>query len=548
MTQTEDKKQEITFILKLFSSLFLLVMTLATVGYYIFFPSRGFFHSDSTDTLMWAEASYESGKLFNPDFAYACLLPFGTNLIMTALIPVTGVSMTTHIISMFLFFLLFSGGLFLLLRQMGWGIGWISACMFTVLMTCSGSVKLREIFWGHTIYYSLGIWFIFIGLSLIFWQIDLTEKKERLKHKNKIKQNRLYSILCIILLGIWCMFTGSDQISAVTIFTLPVIGAVFCERWFDRETKILSVRNFHAVILILVMLFGTICGFLLTKFSAGTISADYEKAYSQYSDMNIWSENLQKFPIAWLSLLGVEIKADTPLMSLDSVGGLLRIITAVLLLFLPVAGLFCYHKIQDTKLKILLLTYWFMTLLIMMGYIMGKLSAANWRLSPIAALSAVVSIAFLRWAVSQIEWQRLAVLLLIPVMLVNTLHIFEIAGMQADNTKSNYLYLLTEELEKRNLTYGYATFWQANALTVISDSAIKCRSVEVDKTGVWIRPYQSNRHWYEEQTGQENYFLLLSAKEAETLREANDILLTYTQEKIKISYDFEIWVFEKNIF
>jgi len=545
--QTQENFEKILLILKYSGSIFLLLLSLLAVGYYILFPSRGYFHSDTTDTIMWAEASYESGKLFNPDFSYACLLPFGTNLIMTALMPLTGTSMATHITGMFLFFLLFAGGLLLMLRQMGWNLHWTAFAVFTVLMTCSGSIKLREIFWGHTIYYSLGVWFIFIGLSLIFRQRDLTEQAETLTQKADLKKNHFHTASCIILLCIWCFFTGSDQITAVTIFALPVIGAVFCERWFDRDSEILSLKNIHAGIMILVMLIGTIGGFFLTKFAAGTVTAAYEEAYSEYSAMNTWAENFQKFPIAWLTLLGAEIEENTPLMSPESVKSLLSVITSVILLCLPIAALFCYHKIQDAKFRILLLTYWFMTLLIMMGYIMGKLSVANWRLSPIAAMSAVISVNFLRWGISQISWQRLASLLMIPVMIVNTMHIITLLSMPADNTQSNYLYALTGELEKRNLTYGYATFWQANALTIISDSAVKCRSVEVDTSGVWLRPYQSNTHWYEDQAGQENYFLLLSAQEAQILKNMNYILLTHPHEEFTVD-KYEIWVFEKNIF
>ncbi|MBR1528050.1 MAG: hypothetical protein IJ642_01960 [Oscillospiraceae bacterium] len=549
MTQNQntEKKQKILTILKRLGSITLLLLPLIAVGYYVLFPSRGYFHSDTTDTIMWAEASYQSGTLFNPDFSYACLLPFGTNLIMTALMPLTGTSMTTHVIGMFLFFLLFSGGLLLMLRQMGWKLGWIAAAVFTVLMTCSGSIKLREIFWGHTIYYSLGVWFIFIGLSLIFRQRDLTEQAGTLKRKIKIKKNRLHTVLCMILLCLWCMFAGSDQITAVTIFALPVIGAVFCERWFDRDSKILSLKNIHAGIIILVMIIGTIAGFLFTKIAAGTITAAYEEAYSQYSDMSTWAENFQKFPTAWLTLLGAEIKANTPLMSPKSVKSLLSVITAMILLFLPIAALFCYRKLEDAKFRILLLTYWFMTLLIMMGYIMGKLSVANWRLSPIAAMAAVVSVGFLRWGISQISWQRLTALLMIPVMLVNAMHMITLFSMPADNTKSNYLYTLAGELEKRNLTYGYATFWQANALTVISDSAVKCRSVEIDTSGIWLRPYQCNTHWYQDQPEQENYFLLLSAQEAQTLRNIDYILLTHPHEEFSVN-KYEVWVFTKNIF
>lgn len=58
------------------------LLAAAAVGYYILFPGWGYFHSDCTDTILWAQASYDAGALFNPDFEYACLLPFGGQLLM----------------------------------------------------------------------------------------------------------------------------------------------------------------------------------------------------------------------------------------------------------------------------------------------------------------------------------------------------------------------------------------------------------------------------------------------------------------------------------
>ncbi|MBR0485747.1 MAG: hypothetical protein IJJ69_13400 [Oscillospiraceae bacterium] len=528
-------------------SLLLLLTALALVGYYTLFPSRGYFHSDTTDTIMWAEASYESGSIFNPDFGYACFLPFGTNVLMRLLIPFTGVSMTTHVFGMLGFFILFSVSLILMLRQMNWKIGWIAVTVFAELMICSGSTKLREIFWGHTIYYSLGVCFIFAGLAMIFRYMKLIKRTETFHSPERIRKNRIHLILCIISIGIWFLLTGSDQITAITIFALPVTGAVFCERWLDTDTKIFSKRNLYTLILLIVMLGMTIAGYFLTVLASQGMTADYADAYSAYSDMEKWQENLEKFPLAWLSLLGVETKANAPLMSAESAGSLLCIITGILLLILPVAALLYWKKIKDARLRILILTYWFMTLLIMMGYVFGKLSAANWRLSPIVAMSVIVSASFLRWAFSQADRKRLAVLLTACIMAVSGIHAKTILFMPKDNTAQNYLYTLAEELEKRNLTYGYATFWRANSLTVISDSKIKCRGVALEDGQLWVRKYQCNMNWYKDQTSQETYFVLLSSEEALELRESEYALLAKEHEEFALQ-GYVVWVFEENIF
>lgn len=96
------------------------LLAAAAVGYYILFPGWGYFHSDCTDTILWAQASYDAGALFNPDFEYACLLPFGGQLLMLPFIGLFGVSTTTHAIGMLLFLLLFTASLLLLGRALKW--------------------------------------------------------------------------------------------------------------------------------------------------------------------------------------------------------------------------------------------------------------------------------------------------------------------------------------------------------------------------------------------------------------------------------------------
>ena len=83
--------------------------SLAAVIYYIIYPSAEFLHSDCTDTILWAQASYDGRSLFNPDFGYAAMLPFGGTMLMIPFIGIFGVSMTTHHIGMVLFTLLFFG-------------------------------------------------------------------------------------------------------------------------------------------------------------------------------------------------------------------------------------------------------------------------------------------------------------------------------------------------------------------------------------------------------------------------------------------------------
>lgn len=542
-----DRLQVMAELLRKWSWTLILLLSILVVGYYTLFPSRGYFHSDTTDSLMWAVASSETGSLFNADFEYACLLPFSTSLIMWALIPVFGVSMTTHVLSMLCFFLLFTGAMIWMLRKMDWSWSWVSTAVFIVLMICSGSEKLREIFWGHTIYYSLGVLFIFVGLALLFWQMDIHKKRDTVSVKEAQKKMTTRLIVCTVLIGVWFLLACTNQIIAIAIFALPVMAAVFCERWLDENVLPFCKKNRRALGVFLVMGAGMVLGYLITAVLAKDISAGYESAFSNYTNMDNWVDNALGFPRAWLVLLGVEIRDGDPLMSVKSVGELLKVITGVILLIVPVVALFCYKKIDDEKLRILTLTFWFMTMLIMMGYILGRLSSANWRLSPIVAMSAVVTMAFIRWSVGQISLRRIMTLLMIPVMMVSMITAVKIIDMPADNTEDSNLYAFAEELEARGLSYGYATFWHANGLTVVADSRVKCRAVTIDDGGCRPYYYQGCRSWYDNQPGQPQYFLLLTQGEADKLIEIGSPLAEFKVMEFSIN-GFPVWVYNENIF
>lgn len=530
-----------------FSWVFLLVISVCLVSYYILFPSRNVFHSDTTDTLMWAVASNESGTLFNPDFNYACLLPFSTSLIMTALIPIFGVSMTTHVLGMLIFFLIMTGGLVWMCRKMKWSWGWTSVMVFTVLMMLSSSEKLREIFWGHTIYYSLGVMFIFIGLSLVFHYMDLGAKKDAVKNFDPHDKTDYKLILVTVLIGLWFILTCTNQLIAMVIFAIPVIAAVFCERVLDTGSKLLCKKNRRSLVLLLIMAVCMVVGYLLTNVLADGIVAGYESAFSSYSPMNEWLTNLMKFPEHWITLLGVNVVANEPLLSARSIMALIRLIGAVIILVLPLVALCNYNKIEDAKLRILILTYWFMTALILLGYTCGKLSNANWRLSPIAAMSVVVSVAFLHWAVSHVSVQRIASVLMIPVFLACLFNGATIAKMPKNQYQNAVLYQLADVLMENDLDYGYATFWRANCITVISDSEVECRSVNVNEHGVTPYNYQSCYSWFDDQPNQDRYFLLMTDIEKQNLEATTSPLLEMEHEEI-FAHGYYIWVFNENIF
>lgn len=521
--------------------LFLIIMSFSTTAYYLLFPAEGYFHADCADTIFWANAGYEAGGIYDDTFTYACLLPFGGNLIMQPLVAIFGVSMTAHVIGMFIFLLLFSVFLLLMLKEMKWSLKW-SAIMYSVLiLTVSSSEKLREIFWGHMIYYSLGVLFIFAGLAIVFKLINKTEKGDFKNQKKSL-------IIWLTILFVWFFLCCTNQIMAITIFAFPVIMGLAGELFFDLKSKPLSEKNIFSYLMIAVMCIGMCGGYLFANFLSNDIVAGYEDAYSRFSASDKWLENAMSFPKHWLTLLGVTISDGDAIMSIDGIAGLLRIVFAVVISTVPIAAIFAYPKIKERHSKIIIITHWIVTALIAMGYIFGKLSAANWRLSPIVCTSVITTIVFVKWLFENTDCKRIGGLIMCPITIVCLLIAAEILQMPADYGRDNALHQISEYLVEKELSYGYATFWNAGSVTVISDSKATVRNVNVNSDGS-VTPYyyQSSKRWFEDVEGQEDYFLLLTDSEYDTLLSNNSDLLNKCISESSCS-DFHILVFSENIF
>lgn len=534
----------------------LLFIAVSTVVYYILFPGRNEYHSDCTDTIYWAKASYDSGHIFNEDFDYACLLPFGTSLIMQFFMNFFGLSMTTHILGMLSFFLLFIGFFCLMLREMHWNLSWICGAGTILLTILLSSAKLREIFWGHTIYYSLGILFLFIGLFLLFRMRNLMKKRQELRHigKNYGKVS-VHLWLTGIVLFLFFMLSCTNQIATLTIFSLPFLVAIFLERLLDAKTPLLSKRNCDSFVLLVGLGVMMLAGLKLGSAWAGNIVAGYQESFSNYVAQFEWLTNAQKFPLAWMTLLGVQDIPGKSLMGGDSIRNLIRMMAAILLAALPIAATICYPKYQEEKgrcMRVLIWVHWGVTALIMVGYICGLLSVANWRLSPILCTAIMVSVAFLEWAIhDRTPLMRFSGVLLIPIACFCILNTWQVLNMPRDAYKENEEYQLADFLREHELDYGYATFWYANAITVMSNSDVEVRNVNVEQDGVTPYYYQTERSWYEDQEEQENYFLLLEQGEYDYLMGGTSGLPEKAEETLQCTTsqgNFYVMVFAENLF
>jgi hypothetical protein len=519
-------------------SFFLFLLSIVLILTYIWGDgSRHEFQADCTDTMYWAEAAMQGNGLINPDFDYAALMPLGGNLFMQLWIPFFGVTMCSQALGMTTFFLALTAALFWLFSEMKWSLSWKCTTIGILLMGLSASVKLREIFWGHIIYYSLGVLMLIIGLCLVLHLYRLQEQPQTPVVRRK---TLLFLALLLVAFVIFCTNSGA----VLTLFALPLIAALFCERFFDGEVPLTSKQNRLPLLMLVLGVIGLGMGMLLAKWLVGDVVAGYASAYSHFSGTEDWWSHIEKLPVEFLLLLGLEVDTAEALMSLSGAKIILLLVSTGLIVALPVAALVSYRKIRETGLRLLIWSHWVSTLLLLVGYICGILSSANWRLSPLFVTGFLVSVSYLHWLYQQTSAQRVGAILMVPIgvnCLWGGLSITQIPDVQSDSEQ------LADFLQQQGLTYGYATFWNCQTITMLSDSQCQVRNVSIDENGVFVNTYQSNTHWYEDQPDQENYFLLMSASEKEQLSSSSSALLTTEHTELEC-IGYSIWVYEENIF
>lgn len=484
---------------KSMSGLSFITAGVLVVLYYIIACGKTELHADCMDTIMWANATFTSGNLFNKDFEYACLLPFGGQLLMLPFMFIFGLSYKVHLIGMILFLFIFTAALVFMLRGMNLSLFKTGSIVFAVLMFTCASAKMREIFWGHIIYYSLGLLFLFVGFGLVLRLI----KKDEIKFK-----------LLLTLLFIWTLLCATDGIQALTIYVLPLCAGLAGYIILDFDNKLICDKNKLIIKALCTVIVAAVIGMIAVKFLSNGIGQGYADAYSSFNDKDTWFNNLSTFLSCHYTLLGVDINSRMPIMSFEGIINLLRIIMATVVVAAPYFGLVFYNKLKNSAVKMFVIIYFAVFSLIMIGWVFGKISGVNWRLIPIEITGFILTIMLIFELCSLNILARLGYTLLIPVIIFSYISVFNVFSISTDYKTENKIFKSIELLEQNDSTYGYATFWNANPVTVLTDNKIKVRSVGVKDGNIEFRNYQSDKNWYTGETEQgENYFILLTQSE-----------------------------------
>lgn len=494
-------------IFKIAAPILALAPGLILILYYIIGPAAGYMTSDCTDSLRWAQATFESGKLISDEFYYAAILPFGGNLIFLPFVAMFGYSMTAQICGLVVFVLLFAAALYYVARGMNFDRTVSAAFVSVVMLIMSSSPKLREIMWEHIFYYNLGLLFFCFGFGLALRILREGGLRDDLKAGKPMDWVRV-GIICV-----FSLIAATDGLQTLVCFTLPLVAGLFAERFFDSETPLLSKRNLVTGSLAAAILVFSLIGFVSIDKIAGGVTAGYADAYSSWSSMGDWTNNFLGFFYNWFTLLGVDAVANDPLVSGASIVNMIRIFGALLLLIAPIILACRYNKIQSSALRAVLIGHFAVTAFILFAITFGKLGGANWRLVPMLGTSVMATFfAAVELIRQKKAAARVGALILAFLILMACIPALDISKMPADYGENNSWHTVARDLEARGLKYGYANFWWAEVVTMISGGEVEVANIYEGQKSPQQYNYQQPHGSYEDKDTN-RYFLLLTERE-----------------------------------
>ena len=446
------------------------------------------FQSDTADTLFWALAQRDAGALASPTFHYGYFIPFGGNLLVRPFLSIVGTGMAALRSGMTIFVLLFAFAAYGMFRSFRWSRVESLLGLILLVAVASASPKMREIHFGHVLYYNLGIVFLFLGCALA---PDLPDGGWSALPSRRRAFRQMAFACCM---G-WAAACGKPVLLYAAV---PVFGACVLLR-LGEWTRLSPRRDGSRM---LPGLAGIVLGCsLFWAVSRGTpFSHEYSLRYESFSPLDTWFQTAQVLPQEWISLLDPLPKSRILIASLDGLPHVVRIVAALFVGLSPIAALGRLRWFGPRE-RLLVVAHWILAAEILFYWVFGNISNANWRLCPLVLSGAAVSACLVRKGIvrQSVPGRRFGVCAALFLAGFSALSLYQTCRLPAQPEIWRGEGTLIPTLEAIGVRDGYCSdYWYANATTVVSEGRFRIREVRADAQGNWKpRLHNADERWYE---------------------------------------------------
>ena len=464
----------------------LFVFAFASIQYFIW--SDLFimeFDSDNAETILWAQASVESGAVISNDFEYPVqLIPFGGHLLFIPFVKTFGVGIFSARLGFCVYSVLFCALLLLLFKNLGFGWGSALTASGCILLFTLVHEDMRDILWAHCVYYGMSVFFTL----LIFNCYSLYRGST----------GRLGKAIALLLL-ISSVLLGSINGTVIILYAaFPFV----CAALIYELLRMKNPSDRRNLILPLTAGFVLILGFVLNKIVTADIETWYADSYSVIVSSEQWMTNLELFLSRWIGLFSTLPQESVPFFSSVGIKMMIRIGAALAAFGLTFLSFRCFGRLKNEAARIFILSYWIMLCAIFFFFVFGNIADSGRRLIPLYFSCLVVDAIVIHEGIcgARVSFPMKglcagAAALAVFTALLNGASVFrkpiDLSQWYGQDT-------ILKTLMDHGLTYGYCTnFGYANSITVLTDEHIKSRWIFI-QGGTLLNPRGiGSKSWYD---------------------------------------------------
>ncbi|MBE5894446.1 MAG: hypothetical protein E7285_02125 [Lachnospiraceae bacterium] len=428
-------------------------------------------NTDVLDNLMWAQASVESGKLINLDYTYPYFIPLGGHLLMVPFVKIFGLGIFSARLGMTIFSVVMTIVMVLFFRTFltKWYLSLV--CTGCMLLSMLSTEKIREMFFGHVLHYSLAILLWMLSIILIDY-FDKYKKKDEKKTK---------MIIGLLTIHFWVV--GIEGMTVTLFAGIPWIGFIILKFLFSEKT--ISKYSKWDKKAIICSCIGLILGIVTYKKISYGIVTTYEQGFMEYDLYKNWVKNIELFFSQWVYLwLDIFSYNDVyvEILSLNGIVYLVKNAMMLMTLLFAISTFFVYHKFEKEIEKKIIISYWVLSLATIYFYVFGKIGVHSWRMLPFWFGTIIVSIMVVKVLVLNkyfVKLKRVAIVVILIMLCNSGLNGLLVLNRNID-TNSTWFGegTMIDILKENNLTEGYVIdYWMGNSITVLTNEEIRVRCV-----------------------------------------------------------------------
>jgi len=511
---------------------FLLAINFVLLVVFLFVSYKGIFHSDSAVRVLLAQEMHDTGRFFPAGWNYV-------NKDLMILFAQLGVwplqffyegSYTLYAVTGVAVAVLILGSVWWFTGLLG-GSTWQRVLALAVL---AGGVSagIEEDIFGQAAY---GILLMLSCLITVLTWKSMTALPQR---------RPVWWALLFVLVA---LCTWSNPQRAAATYLLPLYCGLAAYLWGgDWKPRLRA-----SVPVVAATVLGFAIGAGLSVWTLTQVNNSAGVGAAHWLDFNAMATNIVHTAHGLVALLGGVPAGGGNVISAPGIYAALRLLAAVILLVLMGRKVVALCRSASPQARFVGGMVAGLAACFLFLHVTTTVADMNDPVSVARYLAPATTLALLLVICSPLQSaSRLGALLVVGLSLLlatNSVVRFNPGSMIHPAWQNPQRDALVAELKAMGLQYGYATYWNAGALTVLSGGDVKIRQVEVFNGLPVPMRHLSSDHWYEPEAWQGETFLLLTDTEVASINWGT--LTHYAGQPIRQARigDKQVFVFKQNL-